>query len=71
MNEELKKLVFMEIPFKPEGLTATGLEARLGISERTIRRAIKELRKDGHKIMNDSAGSGYWCELEEERVGKW
>lgn len=41
---------------------------RSGLSERAVRKAIQQLRDDGHLIINDQDGKGYYIATEHYQV---
>lgn len=42
------------------------LARKLGCSDRALRRAVRELRKEGHTVCSDSEMGGYWLGTDEE-----
>lgn len=45
---------------KENAITRASLKTKLGVGDRTMRRAIEAARKDGLLIVNDGDGAGYY-----------
>ena len=59
-NNDLKAKVLSMLYPEPRGITATKLADKIGINERTVRRVIAELRRDGFEIENLNDGTGFF-----------
>lgn len=44
------------------------LASRLGLSDRTLRQMIQQMRKDGFIILSSSHGSGYYLPSDEQKL---
>lgn len=60
MSLELKMAVYSRLPKKPDGTTASVLSNSIGLTERTVRRVIADLREEGHLIVNLQDGKGFY-----------
>lgn len=60
---EVKKKVKTLIPYEPSGMTMRKLTEEIGASERTVRRAIAELKGEGYRIVNKIDGKGFYMEV--------
>ena len=55
---------------KKNAVTLLQLQWRTGDNERAIRKDIQQLREDGHLIINDQDGKGYYIATELEEVAR-
>ena len=53
---------------KENAVTLLQLQWRTGEKERAIRREIQQLREDGHLIINDQDGKGYYIATDLDEV---
>jgi len=62
MTDKAEVLAYMEIVCKgvKNSRTREDLAGYFDIPDRQLRRIINELRKDGHPIISNSKGAGYW-----------
>ena len=55
---------------KKNAVTLLQLTWRTGEKERTVRKEIQRLREDGHLIINDQDGKGYYIATELEEIAR-
>lgn len=61
-DKVLKPIILEKIPRSPNGMTESKLAVQIGITKRTLRRVIHELKEDGYKIVNHTDGEGYYID---------